>query len=133
VVPPAKLLVESDPLRLRIALLEGDRLAELHVDSQAPSRVGEIHLGRVRRLVPAIDAAFIDIGLERNAFLQTPESAGDGEPLTEQQELLVQIFRDEVPGKGARVRRGASLPGRHLVLLCPGEGVHVSSRITDAA
>jgi ribonuclease G len=104
VVPPAKLLVESDPLRLRIALLEGDRLAELHVDGEAPSRVGEIYLGKIQRLVPAIDAAFVDIGLERNAFLHSSDFAGPDEaaPPAAHQPMIVQVFRDELPGKGAR-------------------------------
>ena len=90
-----RLLVESDPLRIRIALLEGERLAEVHVDGQRPSRVGDIYLGRVERLVPAIDAAFVDIGQSRNAFLHSDDFAlAPGEDLRPHQPLIVQVFRD---------------------------------------
>jgi ribonuclease G len=131
--PRLRLLVEGDAERLRLALLDGDRLAEIHTEGRQPSRVGEVHLGRVRRLAPAIDAAFVDIGLARNAFLHEDDfGLGDGEEsLAVHQLVIVQILRDELPGKGARVRRGATLPGRHLVLLASGEGVALSSRIED--
>jgi ribonuclease G len=128
-----RLLVESDPQGIRLALLEGERLAELHLEGQRASRVGDIYLGRVQRMAPAIDAAFVDIGVGRNAFLHADDFAldEDAPELQLHQPILVQVFRDEVPGKGARVRRGASLPGRYLVLLAPGSGVAVSTRIND--
>ena len=128
-----RLLVEGDAQSMRLALLEGDRLAEIHAEGQQPSRVGEVHLGRLRRLAPAIDAAFVDIGLGRNAFLHEDDFglAGEEESFGVHQPIIVQIVRDELPGKGARVRRGATLPGRHLVLLAPGSGVALSVRIED--
>lgn len=131
--PRVRLLVEGDGQRLRLALLEGDRLAEIHMEGRKRSRVGEVHLGRVRRLAPAIDAAFVDIGLGRNAFLHEDDfGLGEEEDaLSVHQPVVVQILRDELPGKGARVRRGATLPGRHLVLLAPGAGVALSVRIED--
>jgi len=129
-----RLLVESDPLRIRIALLEGERLAEVHVDGERRSHVGDIYLGRVERLVPAIDAAFVDIGQPRNAFLHSDDFAlAPGEDLRPHQSVIVQVFRDQVPGKGPRIRRAVSLPGRHLVLLAPGVGAAVSARIEDTA
>jgi ribonuclease G len=128
-----RLLIESGPESIRIALLEGERLAELHAEGSQPSRVGEIYLGRVQRLVPAIDAAFVDVGLGRNAFLRADDFVTEGEapPIVEHERLIVQIARDAVPGKGARVRRTVSLPGRYLVLLAPGDGVAASLRIAD--
>ncbi len=127
-----KLIVESEPNGARIAVVEDGRLLEVHAGKHEASRVGEVHLGRVRRLAPALDAAFVDIGLERNAFLHASDvHLGEGEELTVHQPIVVQIFRDPLPGKGARVRRGATLPGRLLVLLAPGSEVTISSRITD--
>ncbi|MCZ6507003.1 MAG: Rne/Rng family ribonuclease [Acidobacteria bacterium] len=128
-----RLLVESDPQRIRIALLEGERLAELHLEDQRASRVGEVYLGRVQRMAPAIDAAFVDIGLGRNAFLHADDfGLGDSsQEIRIHQPIIVQVSRDELPGKGARVRRGATLPGRYLVLLAVGGGVAVSTRIHD--
>lgn len=128
-----KLLLESDPQRIRIALVEDDRLAELHVEGREISCVGDIYLGRVGRLAPAIDAAFVDIGLERNAFLHEDDFKTDNGKLAVHQPILVQVLRDAVPGKGARISCGISLPGRYLVLLAPGEGVAVSQRIEEDA
>lgn len=127
-----RLLVESDPLRIRVALLENERLVELHVDGHRPSAVGDVYLGRVQRVAPALDAAFVDLGSPRKAFLHANDFAlAPDEQLQAHQSLIVQIFRDAVTGKGPRVRRGASLPGRFLVLLTPGGGVGVSARIED--
>lgn len=129
-----RLLVESDPLRVRIALLDGDRLVELQIEGPSPSTVGDIYLGRVQRIAPAIDAAFVDLGFSRKAFLHANDFAlAPDEALETHQPVVVQVFRDAVPGKGPRVRRGASLPGRYLVLLTTGSGVAVSSRIDDTA
>lgn len=129
-----KLLVESDPLRIRIALLEGERVVEFQVEDCDLSTVGDIYLGRVQRLAPAIDAAFVDLGFERKAFLHADDFAlAEGESLSAHQSIVVQIFRDAVPGKGPRVRRAVSLPGRFVVLLSDAQGVAVSSRIEDEA
>jgi ribonuclease G len=115
-----------------MALLEGERLVEVHVDGRRRSQVGDIYLGRVERLVPAIDAAFVDIGQQRNAFLHADDFAlAPGEGLRLHQPVVVQVLRDQVPGKGPRIRRGASLPGRYLVLLAPGDGAAVSARIEE--
>jgi len=135
---PIKLLLEGATARSRIALLEGERLVEVDVEGGKPSRVGEVYLGRVQRLAPAIDAAFVNVGLARNAFLHESDFGRqlEGERLAANQPLIVQVMRDELPGKGARVRHGATLPGRYVVLLAGAaaplhDRVAVSLRIAD--
>ena len=143
-----RLLIETDPRQTRVALLEETRLAELHVEPVAGGgHVGEIYKARVSRVVPAIDAAFLDLGLERDAFLFVDDAqAVTGEELDRRessrpirelvrkgQEILVQVVKDLLPGKGARVATQLTLPGRFVVLL-PGSGVAaVSRRIRDEA
>jgi ribonuclease G len=142
------LLIETDPRQTRVALLENGRLVELHVDPvTGGGHVGEIYKARVSRVVPAIDAAFLDLGLERDAFLFVDDAQRAGgeelapdepprlirELVRKGQEVLVQVVKDPLPGKGARVSTQLTLPGRFLVLL-PGSGVAaVSRRIRDEA
>lgn len=130
------LLISVDPGETRTALLRDGRLAEYGVErADAASLVGNIYLGRVTRVVPSIDAAFVDCGVGRTGFLAGPDGPpGDG-PLArrvqEGQALLVQINRDPVGEKGPRVTSRLSIAGR-LLVLCPGaSGVAVSRRITD--
>ena len=151
------LLIESDPHRARAALLEEDRVVEILVEPRAHQVgvVGNIFKGRVARVVPGIQAAFVDIGLERNAFLYAGDvieelessglpstapngpQAGDQKPIEELlragQELLVQAVKDPLPNKGTRVTTHITLPGRLLVLLPTVSKVGISRRIEDEA
>ncbi len=161
---PSKMLVESDPYETRIAVLEEDRLAEIYLErSHHRGVVGNVYKGRVTRVLPGMQAAFVDIGLERDAFLYVadvlPEVPPDeeidlapanGEPgeedalppapvaeptidtlLRSGQELLVQVTKDPLPNKGARVTTHVTLPGRFLVLLPTVGHLGVSRRIED--
>jgi ribonuclease G len=144
-----KMLVESDPHETRIALLEDDRLTELFIERHEQlGVVGNIYKGRVNRVLPGMQAAFVDIGLERDAFLYvnevtesedlesgetvaTSERASIENLLRPGQEVVVQVLKDALPNKGARVNTQVTLPGRFLVLL-PGVGhLGVSRRIED--
>ncbi|MEL7058727.1 MAG: Rne/Rng family ribonuclease [Acidobacteriota bacterium] len=170
-----KMLVESDPHETRIAILEQDRLTELFIERhQQRGIVGNVYQGRVHRVLPGMQAAFVDIGLDRDAFLYVsevvepslgaieefegpPERDDDANPfgpeadddiertagrngletrsidqlLKPGQEVLVQVLKDAMPNKGARVSTQITLPGRSLVLL-PGVLHHgVSRRIED--
>lgn len=142
------MLIEHSASESRIAVIENDRLAELFIErSDHRAIVGNIYKGKVSRVLPGMQAAFVDIGLERNAFLFVGEvidplaSYDDlvrdraptiGELIAPGQELLLQILKDPQRGKGARVSTEITLPGRYLVLL-PGhsEQAGVSRRIED--
>ena len=154
-----KLLIESDPHEVRVALLEGGRLSEVWIERHHErGPVGNIYRGRVEKVVPGIQAAFVDIGLERNAFLYVGdvrdrlaeladlvgedeewETGGraDGrridELLSTGQELMVQVRKAPVGGKGARVTTQIALPGRYLVLLPTTPDSGISRRIEDGA
>jgi Rne/Rng family ribonuclease len=131
-------MVSGHPLRLflaahgggrLIALVEDRRVVEYRVDRpETMSRIGEIHLGRVQRVEKTIDAAFVEIGLDRPALLPVAEHDGR---LVEGEAVLIQITRDGRDGKGARVTGRPALPGRALVFDPHHPGVSVSQRVAD--
>jgi ribonuclease G len=130
-----ELLIEVGGYETRVALLEDGKLVEIHLERHGESgvAVGNIYKGRVSRVVPGIQAAFVDIGLARDAFLFAGDIRRDNRPIAEDvrqgQELLVQVVKEPLPGKGARISSQISLPGRFVVLLPGAEGVGVSRRI----
>ncbi len=136
-----RLLLERNPCETRAALLENGRLVELSVEpARDAGHVGEIYKARVSRVVPAIDAAFVDLGLERDAFLFVDDlvwPAGEEASaraidrlLRPGLEIVVQVVKDALPGKGARVTMQVALPGRRLVLLPFGRSQAASRRLT---
>ncbi|BEU88579.1 ribonuclease G [Selenomonas sp. TAMA-11512] len=135
-----KILVSADRDEIRMALLADERLHSFEVER--PSRehlVGNIYKGRVQNVLPGMQAAFLDIGGDKNAFLYI----GDGLPhgaaggVSEKakihvgQNLPVQIMKDAIGTKGPRATLHISLPGRHLVLLPTAAYIAISRRITD--
>lgn len=137
-----QLLVSRESLETRVALLEEGRLAELYLERPGfLSLVGNIYRGRVENVLAGMDAAFIDIGLERNGFLYvdevlTPEiGAGRSRKITNLlqggKELLVQVTRDAMGGKGPRLTTQLGLAGRYLVYMPRSVASGVSRRLDD--
>jgi ribonuclease G len=133
------ILLNVAPGERRAALMSGERPVEIIVERDArPSLVGNVYLGRVERIVPGLDAAFVDIGTGRSGFL--PASEADVEEpspiekcVDEGEAILVQVQKDAVGEKGAALTMRLALPGRWLVY-APGQaGVAVSQRIEDEA
>jgi ribonuclease G len=134
-----EIVVNASDLESRVAILEDGELAELHVERD-PRIVGSIYKARVVSVLRGMDAAFADVGLDRNVFLSAddvgfvsrdgvaatpaPRSASIAQRLKEKQEVVVQIVRAPVAGKGARATTRLALPGRYLVLL-PSHGTQV--------
>ena len=117
-----------------IALREAGHTVELIVESKAArTEVGVVYLGRVTRIVPAMNAAFVEIGLERAGFLPLPERKDGDAPLHAGAAVIVQVQKDAQGGKGAALTFNIALPGRHLVLAPRGKGVQVSRRIASDA
>ena len=140
--PPETVLVNITPQETRVAMLEQNNVCELHIERYTGhSLVGNIYLGVVRRVLPGMQSAFIDIGLERAAFLhivdvleqrQNPEAAQRIEHmLFEGQTVLVQVIKDPINSKGARLSTQISLAGRFLVHLPQDEHIGISQRIED--
>lgn len=144
----------------RIAFIEDGRLEEFYIEREEGEQlVGNIYKGRVENITNAIQAAFIDIGLEKNGFLhvsdiesevalyremeeeqvanETPPAASLPKPLTianilkENQEVLVQVIKGPIGSKGVRLTTNISIPGRHIVLLPNTKLRGVSRKISD--
>ncbi len=132
-----KLLIEEAFLQLRVALLEDDVLVEYRTEElQGKMRAGSVYKGRVCDILPGMQAAFVDIGEDKNAYLAVKDvldaqNKTIGQALRPGQEVLVQVLREGDDHKGARVSMYLALPG-HLMVLRPFEtGVGVSKRIAD--
>lgn len=140
--PPENILVNITPQETRVAILEENKICELHIErNSGHGLVGNIYLGVVRRVLPGMQSAFIDIGLERAAFLhivdvleqrQNPDTDQRIEHmLFEGQTILVQVIKDPINTKGARLSTQISLAGRFLVHLPQDEHIGISQRIED--
>src|SRR6187397_626394 len=142
-----EILINVTPQETRVAMLEQGVVQELHIErSSARGLVGNIYLGRVARVLPGMQSAFIEIGLERAAFLhiadiwehrQNGHGGSDARPiekiLHEGQALLVQVVKDPIGTKGARLSTQVSLAGRLLVYLPQDPHIGISQRIEDEA
>jgi ribonuclease G len=117
-----ELLISAGPGEWRAALLEAGIPVELYVERGDRSEAGSIHLGRVTRLLPALEAALVDIGGDRPAFLPQSEVLPRGRRLNQGERVVVQIRREAQAGKAARVTMAASLRGRlaELIIGRPG-------------
>jgi len=113
---PSALLIAAEPGEWRAALLEDGVPVELFVERGDRSEAGSIHLGRVRRLLPALGAMLVDIGGDRPAFLPSSEVMPRGRQLNEGERVIVQIRRESQGGKAARLTTGVVLRGRLLEL-----------------
>lgn len=138
-----QLLISAEANETRAALLEEGRLVELYVErSDRRSYVGNIYRGRVVNVLAGMDAAFVDIGLEKNGFLYVddiflPEEQGQrGKKITQLvkpgQSIVVQVVKDPMGVKGARVTTELSIAGRYLVFVPGGRVCGVSRRLPDA-
>ncbi|MDR3686092.1 MAG: Rne/Rng family ribonuclease [Coriobacteriia bacterium] len=138
-----EMLISHDTNETRVAFLENRELVELYIERPKRSSVGNVYLGKVSDVLPGMQAAFVDIGHEKNAFLYvdeivTPEGF-ENVPRREIQMLLrvgqqvmVQVIKDAMGTKGARLTTDISLPGRFLVLMPFSDFVGVSKKLPDA-
>jgi ribonuclease G len=145
-LPPSakrELVVSVDVGEQRVAVLEDDKVAEVYLErDESRSIAGNIYKGTVDNVLPGMEAAFVEIGLEKNGFLYvdeivTPELEGRRhgrkiqDLLSRGEELLVQAVKDPMKSKGARLTTEISLPGRFVVYVPSGEGFGVSRRLPD--
>jgi ribonuclease G len=144
-LPAAKreLLVSVDVTEQAVAVLEDDRVAEVYLERPGRRSIaGNIYKGVVDNVLPGMEAAFVEIGLEKNGFLYVDEIVGpelEGKRhgrriqdlLSRGEEILVQAVKDPMKSKGARLTTEISLPGRFVVYVPLGEGIGVSRRLED--
>ncbi len=154
-----EIIISVTPQETRVALLENKVLSEIYFETAREKRiVGSIYKGRVTRVLPGMQAAFVDIGLEKAAFLYVSDVEGGSRPfdngdpteaeqgdihqrrrptaaietlLSEGQEIVVQVSKEPLGRKGARITQHISLPGRNVVYLPNVDHVGVSRRIED--
>jgi len=139
-----EILINVTPSEVRAALLENGVLQEVFIERAARrGLISNIYNGKVSRVLPGMQAAFIDIGLDRTAFLHASDIARNGNPedapeeelpdirklVREGDQLLVQVVKDPLGNKGARLTTFITLPSRHLVLLPRSASVGISARI----
>ena len=143
-----ELLVNVTPQETRVAVVENGVLQEVFIErARRRGLVGNIYKGVVSRVLPGMQAAFVDIGLERAAFLHASDIAVIGSDeqndvtvtsdenitrlLQERQEVLVQVIKDPLGTKGARLTTHITIPSRYLVFMPETTNVGVSQRIED--
>lgn len=142
-----EIIVDSSYNQTRVALLEEDELVELYIERDNNRRtVGNIYKGRITNVLPGMQAAFVDIGFEKNAFLFVKDAIPNEKPSTKEylsgdvsirdvvkngQEIIVQVIKEPIGTKGARVTTHLTLPGRYLVLMPDVDYTGISRRITD--
>lgn len=137
-----EILINVTPQETRVAILENGVLQEVYIErSQNKGLVGNIYKGRVCRVLPGMEAAFVEVGMDRAAFLHVsdiaPQSSDNGNKpsishlLTEGQDVLVQVIKDPMGTKGARLTAHITIPSRYLVFMPNSANVGVSSRIED--
>jgi len=138
-----QILINVTPQEARVAIMEQGAVQELHVErSSNRGLVGNIYLGRVGRVLPGMQSAFIEIGLARAAFLHVADiwsgnKSAEQKPieklLHEGQTLVVQVIKDPIGSKGARLSTQISIAGRLLVYLPGDQHIGISQRIEDEA
>ncbi len=147
------ILINWSPQETRVAVIEHGSVQELHIErSLERGLVGNVYLGKVARVLPGMQSAFIDIGLERAAFLHVADLASavharyaDNAPRNAQpappalpiekqvfegQAIMVQVIKDPIGSKGARLSSQISLPGRQLVFLPQDDHIGISQKIS---
>lgn len=142
-----EIIIRAESDETLVAVMEDNRLVELYIDRADEERLtGNIYKGIVENVLPGMQAAFVDIGLNKNSFLYIREvlpkvSLDDEAPvdvdisdlLKKGQEILIQIVKEPTPTKGARVTTHLTLAGRYLVLMPTVSYIGISRRIEDEA
>ncbi len=137
-----EIFINVEGMETRVAIQEDGRLGEIHIErGSSDSVVGNIYKGIVTDVLPGMEAAFVDVGLEKNVFLHVSDVLALAPPskknpkiksiLNKGQEVVVQIVKEPIGGKGARATCELTIPGRYLVLMTTSEHVGISRRIGD--
>ena len=138
-----EILINCTPQETRVAVLQQGVVQELHIErTTSLGLVGNVYLGRIARILPGMQSAFVDVGLDRTAFLHVadiwqPRETASERPierlLSEGQSLVVQVIKDPMGSKGARLSTQISIAGRMLVYLPQEKHIGISQRIEAEA
>lgn len=146
-----EIVMNVGPGETRVAIMEDGRAVELSFERNGTAKnAGNIYKGRVENVLPGMGAAFVDLGMERNAFLYVDDVHPEGAPVPPEeevelprpsirdvvkvgQEIVVQMVKEPIGTKGARITTDLTIPGRYLVLMPTLDYIGVSRRIDDEA
>lgn len=148
-----QILINSTFNETRVALIEENNLAEIYVERNlSPQMVGNIYKGKIEKIVPGMQAAFVDIGSGKSGFISVEDVYEDSfadfmddedrkklknskqsiqDKLIQGQDILVQVIKEPVHGKGPKLTSNLSIPGKHLVLIAAANIVGISHKIED--
>ncbi|MCG6937463.1 MAG: ribonuclease G [Gammaproteobacteria bacterium] len=137
-----EILINMTPQEIRVAILENGMLNDLYIErSRNRGLVGNVYKGKVVRVLPGMEAAFVEIGLDKAAFLHVSDISNKNKShnetlhvnqiLSEGQEILVQVLKDQLGTKGARLTTNITIPSRYLVFMPNADNIGVSSRIEN--
>lgn len=142
-----QIIIDAHIEETKVALLEENELVELYIERENDKRItGNIYKGRVVNVLPGMQAAFVDIGLEKNAFLYVkdalPKEVAKDKELNLKfisikdvvkagDEIVVQVVKEPFKSKGARVTTHISIPGRHMVIMNGTDYIGISKKITN--
>lgn len=127
-----EIFIERDESLLRIAIKDNGILSECFVEENSTQPIcGEIYKGRVKNIVPSINSIFIDIGLSKETYMYLSDDIKRSK-IKKGDELLVEIIKEPIGNKGAKVSKNISVAGRFVVLTLGKEGINFSKRITDS-
>lgn len=137
-----EILVNVTPMETRVALVENGATQDIHIERSANrGHVGNIYAGKVVRVMPGMQAAFIDLGTDRNGFIHVADIVGGsaaakaqasiGDHLHDGKKVVVQVAKDPLGSKGARLTTELSVSSRYLVYMPGGDHVGVSQQIDD--
>ncbi len=131
-----EILINVTPMETRVALVDNGAIQDIHIERIVKrGLVGNIYAGKVVRVLPGMQAAFIDIGAERTAFLPVPDTDGASKTIADHfyqgKKVVVQVVKDPLGSKGARVTTELSISTRYLVMLPHTDHIGVSQLIAD--
>lgn len=126
-----EIFIERREKILRIAVKDNNELIESVVEENKNEPIiGEIYKGRVKNILPAINSIFVDLGLEKEGYMYYSDEL-KAKGLKKGEEILVEVIKEQLNDKGAKLTSKVSIPGKYIVLNCYREGIEFSKRITD--
>ena len=126
-----EIFIERREKLLRIAVKSNNELIESIVEEKNNEPIiGEIYKGRIKNILPAINSIFVDLGLDKEGYMYySNELKAKG--IKKGEEILVEVIKEPINDKGAKLTSKVSIPGKYIVLNCYSEGIEFSKRIDD--
>ena len=126
-----EIFIERREKLLRIAVKYNNELMESIVEEQKNEPIiGEIYKGRIKNILPAINSIFVDLGLDKEGYMYYSDELKE-KGIKKGEEILVEVIKEPLNDKGAKLSAKVSIPGKYIVLDCYGEGIEFSKRIDD--